>query len=298
MKTPDTDAPAAIECCNVGYAYVEGCPALADIELSVRPGEFVALLASNGSGKTTLIRVMAGLLKATRGAVRINGRSIRRLAPRMLYQQVGVVLQNPRDQLFGATVADDVAFGPRNLGLPEDEIRHRVDRSLEQVGAGGFGQRAIHHLSFGEQKRVALAGVLAMQPSILLLDEATAGLDPAGETRMMRLLNRLNKEQGKTIVFATHCVDMLPLLADRICVLDKGRMLRFEGVGEILRDQTMLEGAGLRMPHITSLFYDLKRFDRVPVGRLPLTVGEARAELLALIPDALLAGKDSENQHE
>lgn len=292
---PTGTSPAAVECREVGYVYPEGSPALSGIELGVRAGEFVALLAANGGGKTTLIKVMAGLLKATRGDVRINGRPIRRLAPRVLYQQVGVVLQNPRDQLFGATVADDVAFGPRNLGLPEDEVRRRVARSLEQVGAGGFGQRAIHHLSFGEQKRVALAGVLAMQPSILLLDEATAGLDPAGEDRMLRLLNRLNKEQGKTVVLATHCVDMLPLCADRVCVLDRGRMLRCEGAGDILRDQAMLEGAGLRMPHVTALFYELQKSDRVPVGRLPLTVREARAQVLALIPGASPAGTDSGN---
>ena len=132
--------------------------------MTVRQGEFVALLASNGSGKTTLIKMMAGLLKPGKGTVWVNGLPIHTLSPKVLYQQVGLVLQNPKDQLFGATVADDVAFGPRNLGLPEDEIQRRVAQSLDQVGAAGFAKRAIHHLSFGEQKRVALAGVLAMGP--------------------------------------------------------------------------------------------------------------------------------------
>lgn len=283
---------AAMECQEVSYAYEEGSLALKEVDLTVRQGEFVALLASNGSGKTTLIKVMAGLLKPGKGHVRVNGRPIHKLSPKVLYQQIGLVLQNPKDQLFGATVADDVAFGPRNLGLPEKEIQRRVTRSLELVGAAGFIRRAIHHLSFGEQKRVALAGVLAMDPSILLLDEATAGLDPAGETQMMRLLNRLNRAQGIAVIFATHMVDMLPLFADRICVLDRGRVLRCEAVGEIFRDHAMLEKAGLRMPYVASLFHDMKRLDHVPVNGLPLTVREARAELLSLIPEELLVRID------
>jgi cobalt/nickel transport system ATP-binding protein len=289
------NAAAVMECLGVCYAYEEGSLALKEIDLTIHQGEFVALLASNGSGKTTLIKVMAGLLKPQKGYVRINGHPIHKLSPKVLYQQVGLVLQNPKDQLFGATVADDVAFGPRNLGLPEDEIQNRVVQSLEQVGAGGFAQRAIHHLSFGEQKRVALAGVLAMRPSILLLDEATAGLDPAGETQMMLLLNRLNRELGITVIFATHLVDMLPLFADRVCVLDRGQVLRCEAVGDIFRDYAMLEKSGLRMPYVTSLFHDMKRLDRVPVSGLPLTVREARAELLSLIPEELLMKIDSRN---
>jgi cobalt/nickel transport system ATP-binding protein len=293
--THPNDTAAAMECQAVSYAYEEGTLALESIDLTIRQGEFVALLASNGSGKTTLIKVMAGLLKPGRGQIRINGAPIHTLSPKVLYQQVGLVLQNPKDQLFGATVADDVAFGPRNLGLPEDEIQRRVALSLEQVGAACFARRAIHHLSFGEQKRVALAGVLAMGPSILLLDEATAGLDPAGETQMMLLLNRLNREQGIAVIFATHLVDMLPLFADRVCVLDRGRVLRCEAVGDIFRDHAMLEKAGLRMPYVTSLFHDMKRLDRVPINGLPLTVREARAELLSLIPEELLMKIDGRN---
>jgi cobalt/nickel transport system ATP-binding protein len=289
------NAAAAVECQGVNYAYEEGTLALKGIDLTVRQGEFVALLASNGSGKTTLIKVLAGLLKPQKGRVRVNGQPIDKLSPKMLYQQVGLVLQNPKDQLFGATVADDVAFGPRNLGLPEDEIQRRVVQSLEQVGAADFAKRAIHHLSFGEQKRVALAGVLAMGPSILLLDEATAGLDPAGETQMMTLLNRLNREQGIAVIFATHLVDMLPLFADRVCVLDHGLVLRCEAVGDIFRDHAMLEKAGLRMPYVTSLFHDMKCLDRVPVNGLPLTVREARTELLSLIPEELLLKIDPRN---
>ncbi len=278
----------ALECRGIYYSYHEGTMALKGIDFLVQPGEFTALLASNGSGKTTLIKVLAGLLKPQKGAVLVSGRCISRLAQRELYQQVGLVLQNPKDQLFGATVADDVAFGPRNLGLPEDEIRLRVARSLAQVGVAGFEKRAIHHLSFGEQKRVALAGVLAMGSSILLLDEATAGLDPAGEAQMMLLLNRLNREQGIAVIFATHSVDMLPLFADRVCVLDRGQVLRYETVRAIFGDHDMLEKAGLRQPYVAALFHAMKRFDRVPVNGLPLTVREARKELLALIPEEVL----------
>ena len=190
----------AIETSKVCFTYEEGTRALQDVDFRVSPGEFVALLASNGSGKTTLIKVLVGLLKPQKGEVRINGHDIRHLASNKLCQHVGLVFQNPNDQLFGATVEEDVAFGPRNLGLPEPEVQQRVAESLESVAALELRDRAIHHLSFGQQKRVMLAGVLAMRPSTLILDEPTAGLDPAGEALMMHLLNRLNREQGITVI--------------------------------------------------------------------------------------------------
>jgi len=139
---------------------------------------------------------------------------------------VGLVFQSPDDQLFAATVEEDVAFGPRNLGLPEGEVQSRVAESLEAVAAGELRRRAVHHLSFGEKKRVCLAGVLAMNPATLLLDEPTQGLDPKGESTMLHLLHRLNRERGVTIVLATHSVDMLPLFVNSIYVLNRGRVLR------------------------------------------------------------------------
>jgi cobalt/nickel transport system ATP-binding protein len=276
-----------LECRGVCFSYQEGTQALQEVDFAAEAGEFVALLASNGSGKTTLIKVLAGLLKPQAGVVLVDGLDIGRMSDRQFYQRVGLMLQNPKDQLFGATVEEDVAFGPRNLDLSEEEVQGRVAECLEAVGALHLRTRAIHHLSFGEQKRVALAGVLAMGPSILLLDEATAGLDPAGEDRMIRLLYRLNRERGITVIFATHSVDILPLFASRICVLDRGRVLKHQSAPEIFREPHMLVSAGLRLPYITALFHDLKHLDRLPIDGLPLTVREARQELLSLLPEDL-----------
>jgi cobalt/nickel transport system ATP-binding protein len=282
------EKPFAIQAENVRFAYPNGFVALNDVGFAARTGEFVAMLASNGSGKTTLIKTLLGLLKPQQGAVRVNGRALRDYAQAELHQQVGLVFQNPTDQLFGATVAEDVAFGPRNLDLVETEVQHRVGEALDAVAATALRERAIHHLSFGEQKRVAIAGVLAMKPSILILDEPTAGLDPAGEHSMMKLLGDLNRQHGITIVLATHSVDTLPLFADRIYLLNQGRVLKEGPTAEIFRDQELLHRASLRLPYVSRLLDELKRIDGVPINGLPLTLGEARRQLLELIPAELI----------
>lgn len=289
--------PAAISAKGVSFTYGEGTRALHEVDFEVRSGEFVAMLASNGSGKTTLIKVLVGLLKPQQGTVLVAGEDIRNIPPAKLYQRVGLVLQNPNDQLFGATVAEDVAFGPRNLGLDEAEVQRRVTESLEAVAAGPLRERAIHHLSFGEQKRVAVAGVLAMRPGTLILDEPTAGLDPAGEMLMMRLLHRLNREHKITIILATHSVDVLPLFATRIFVLSRGALLKQGSADEILCDHEMLDRASLRLPYVSRLLHEMKRYDGVPINGLPLTVGEARKRLLELLPEDILAKETELEEH-
>ncbi len=278
----------AVEVSGVAYTYQEGTRALDEVNFWVETGEFVAMLASNGSGKTTLIKVLVGLLEPQNGFVNINGKNIRKLSRKDLSRNVGLVLQNPIDQLFAATVEEDVAYGPRNLGLTKEEVEQRVSESLECVAASDLRQRAIHHLSFGEQKRVSMAGVLAMRPSTLILDEPTAGLDPAGETLMMRLLNRLNREQGITVILATHSVDLLPLFADRIYVLRHGKVLKQGPADEIFCDHEMINQACLRLPYIAALLHKMKEHDGVPINGLPLTIGEARMRLLELIPEDVI----------
>ncbi|NQT21381.1 MAG: ATP-binding cassette domain-containing protein [Planctomycetes bacterium] len=289
MALVNVEQPAAaIEARNVSFTFEEGTQALRHMNFRAGAGEFVAMLASNGSGKTTLIRVLVKLLVPQEGAVFINGKNIREIPAAQLYQQIGLVLQNPNDQLFAATVEDDVAFGPRNLGLSEAEVKERVDEALECVGAAKLRSRAIHHLSFGEKKRVCLAGVLAMKPSILVLDEPTAGLDPAGESLMMHLLKRLNGENNITVVMATHSVDMLPLFADCIYVLNRGSLLKKGTPEEVFTDQNVVDEAGLRMPYISRLVHELRLYDGVPVNGFPLTVGEARVRLVELIPPEII----------
>jgi len=274
---------------GIVFSYPTGAVALDRVDFHIAAGEFVALLASNGSGKTTLLKILVGLLKPQQGTVRLRGRDVAALKQNDICRHVGMVLQNPTDQLFAATVEDDVAFGPRNLGLSDAQVEERVTAALTLVSALHLRKRAIHHISFGEQKRIAIAGVLAMGPSVMLLDEPTAGLDPAGEAEMMRALSRLNKERGMTVLLATHSVDMLPLFADRIYVLNRGAVLHQGPPDAIFRDEEILQKAHLRLPYISGLLYELKKYDGVPIDGLPLTIGEAREKLLELIPDDVLA---------
>lgn len=283
------DTREALSAQGVVFSYPTGGLALDGVEFHLAGGEFVALLASNGSGKTTLLKVLVGLLKPNRGVVRLWGRELAAMKQEEIYRQIGLVLQNPTDQLFAATVEEDVAFGPRNLGLRDAEVEERVTESLSLVSALHLRSRAIHHISFGEQKRVAIAGVLAMGPAIMLLDEPTAGLDPVGEAEMMRVLSRLNKERGMTVLLATHSVDMLPLFSDRIYVLNQGAVLHQGPPDVIFRDDEILKKAHLRLPYISGLLYELKKYHGVPIDGLPLTIGEAREKLLELIPDDVLA---------
>jgi cobalt/nickel transport system ATP-binding protein len=278
----------AIDVQGVSFTYDDGTEALAGIDFYVEEGEFVAVLGSNGSGKTTLIQLLVGLLKTKSGRIAIGGREIGSLKAEELYQRVGLVFQNPNDQLFAATVEEDCAFGPRNLNIPETDVQRRVTESLAAVTALSLKGRAIHHLSFGEQKRVSLAGVLAMRPAVLILDEPTAGLDPAGEAQMMQLLKKLNREERMTVILATHSVDMLPLFANRIYVLDRGRVLQQGPSEEIFCHQEMIVRAKLRLPYVSRLMYEMKRHDGVPIDGLPLTIGEARAQLLELIPKEMI----------
>jgi len=278
-----SEAPA-IEVSGIFFAYPGGTHGLENVDFQAAAGEFVALLGANGSGKTTLIKTLLRLLTPQKGLVRVFGKNIGDWPTNELYQRVGAVFQNPDDQLFAHTVEEDVAFGPRNLGLPESEVARRVTEALESVSAAPLRARAIHQLSFGEKKRAAIAGVLAMRPAVLLLDEPTAGLDPAGERLMMSLLGRLNVESKITVVLATHSVDLLPLFAQRICVLNEGRVLGDGTPEDVFCNSRIIGEAGLRLPYVSSLLDEMKRSDGVPVRGLPLTVSDARRELLRLMP--------------
>jgi len=222
------EMPFALEAEAISFTYPDGFVALREIVFRVRKGEFVAMLASNGSGKTTLIKILSGLLHPQIGTLRVDGKLLREYSQEALYQRLGLVFQNPNDQLFGATVEEDVAFGPRNLGLGEEEVQRRVAESLQAVGAGELGKRAIHHLSYGQQKRVAIAGVLAMKPSILILDEPTAGLDPLRRNAVFTLISRAQREFGFTAVVVTHDLPEALAACDHIAFLDAGR-IRFSG---------------------------------------------------------------------
>ena len=265
------------------FRYPDGTVALSDIRFDVAKGEFSGILGANGSGKTTLLKVMDGLIKDYSGSVILDGAEVARLNPRDIYRKVGLVFQNPDDQLFAHTVFEDAAFGPRNMGFSEDEVKLRVNAALASVEMADLGSKQINALSYGQKKRVCIAGLLAMGHEILLLDEPTAGLDPMGEYRMMEILTRLNRNDGVTIVMATHSVDLVPIFLHRLHILSRGRIVRGGTPEEVFSAPEEMENVKLRLPHIAELLHRLKHEDRLPFGRIPLTIGEARREILEMI---------------
>jgi cobalt/nickel transport system ATP-binding protein len=282
----------ALRADGVSYTYPDGIEALVDLSFHAAPGEFVAVMGANGAGKTTLMKVLMRLLQPQKGEVRLGDRDIAALRPAELYARVGMVFQNPADQLFATSVEEDVAFGPRNLGLPETQVAERVGDALAAVDATALGNRPIHHLSFGEQKRVCLAGVLAMQPAILVLDEPIAGLDPVSESHMIELLLRLNRQQKITMILSTHSVDLLPVLAHRICVLSKGRVQQEGPPATILSDPEAIARAGLRLPLISQLFHELGRDDGLSTDPLPLSIDQARRRILGWMAAGVRGDRD------
>jgi cobalt/nickel transport system ATP-binding protein len=221
-------------------------PALRDVRLSVAPGERVALLGGNGAGKTTLLRAAVGLA-AVDGAVHVLGRAVR--SPEDAVRAgATLALQNPEDQLLGATVLEDAMIGPRHAGLSLGAARARAREALADTGLLGLEDRPIERLSFGEKRRAGLAAVLAMDPLLLLLDEPTSGLDPAGERELAAVLARLAHDRRTAVVIATHAIQLVPLLADRVLVLGDGGVLADGPAADVLADLPLLVHARLRAP--------------------------------------------------
>lgn len=275
-QTKDTRLSVQIN----SFKYPDGTQALSDIAVDVSHGEFIGILGSNGSGKTTLLKIMDGLMKDFEGSVYLDGVNIRKLSPKEIYKKTGLIFQNPDDQLFAPTVFEDVAFGPINMGFKEDEVITRINNALRDVDMQGYAKKSIHNLSFGQKKRICIAGLLAMGHEILLLDEPTAGLDPMGEYKMMNLLTKLNKEKGVTIVMATHSVDLVPLFLDRLYILSKGSIVRSGIPEDVFTASEDMSNVKLRLPQIAELIYRLKHEDNLPFEKIPLTIGEARREIL------------------
>jgi energy-coupling factor transport system ATP-binding protein len=275
----------------VTYTYRCGTPlesvALRGVDLEVLAGERLAIIGPTGSGKSTLVQHFNGLLRPTSGTVRIEGEDLwaRATDRRRARQRVGLVFQFPEAQLFEETVRRDVAFGPRNLALPDDAIAERVDDALRQVGLdpARFGDRSPFGLSGGEMRRVAIAGVLAMRPRVLVLDEPTAGLDPQGRDELLARLERLHR-QGLTLVLISHDMDVVARLADRVVVLHEGRVLLQGSPREIFARETELAGIGFGLPQAARLAR-LLRERGLPIGDV-LTMDEARRAIQALIGEA------------
>jgi len=278
---------------DLHFTYPGGAVAMDGVSLDVESGSFLAVMGANGSGKSTLLKHINGLLEPQAGSVSVDGVTVGKKTFEEVNRTVGFVFQDPNDQIFAPTVREDICYGPRNMGLSEEETNRRVELAASHVGISDLLERPIHHLSYGQKKRLSIAGVLAMEPRVLVLDEPTASLDPMGEKRLMRLLLALNR-QGMTIVMATHDVDLVPLYAQRVCLLRSGRVAVQGGLREVFSDQEIIERCHLRLPRISYLF------DMFPdISEMPLTVGMARRRLeemlesgkLVMMPDpASLSG--------
>jgi cobalt/nickel transport system ATP-binding protein len=232
----------ALEIDDLSYTYPDGSPALRGVSLRVQEGHSVGLVGPNGAGKSTLMLHLNGILSGD-GTVRVFGKPVGPDAEHAR-RAVGLVFQNPDDQLFMPTVFDDVAFGPLNLGWPEEKVRQKVREALAGVGADAYESRSPHHLSIGEKKRVAIATVLVMDCKILALDEPATGLDPRGRRELIELL----RDMAATKLIATHDLAMVLELCDRVVVLDEGRVVIEGETREVLRQKDLLESHGLESP--------------------------------------------------
>ncbi len=247
-----------IETRNLSYLYRGNIRALRDVNFIAGRKERVAIIGANGAGKSTLFKHFNGVLKPTSGEVLIRGERITKQNVREVRKFVGLVFQNPDDQIFAPTVEQDVAFGPTNLGLDREIVEHRVDEAIRIMGIEDLRERMPHHLSGGEKKRVAIAGIIAMEPQVLVLDEPTAGLDPQGVADIIRFINTLPDKYGMTVIFSTHHTDLVSEVADRIYVMDQGAVVAEGAVDEIFLQPEMLSHIRLDVPVIPRLMLSLR----------------------------------------
>lgn len=278
----------SIEVRNLSHIYGEGTIfeqyALKNVNLTIGDGEFIGLIGHTGSGKSTLIRHLNGLLRASSGDILYNGESIYREGYSMkeLRSHVGLVFQYPEHQLFEVDVFSDVCFGPKNLGLSQEEVEARAREALTLVGLDeSFYKQSPFELSGGQKRRAAIAGVLAMKPEVLILDEPTAGLDPQGREDILGLVAKLHREQGMTVILVSHSMEDVARYVSRLVVMNHGEKV-FDGTPkEVFRHYKELEAIGLAAPQITYVVHALKE-QGIPIDEDITTVEEARDAILAI----------------
>ena len=272
---------------SLSHVYSKGTPfeqkALDHVSLQVMQGEFIAIIGHTGSGKSTLIQHLNGLLKPTGGQVFFRGQDMfaKSTNLRSMRFHIGLVFQYPEYQLFEETVEQDIAYGPMNMGLEHDEITRRVEDALEAVGLPqDISDKSPFELSGGQKRRVALAGVIAMQPEILILDEPTAGLDPAGREEMFDLIRDLHEKRGTTVILVTHSMEDAARVASRLVVMKHGKIFMTGTPAEVFSRAEELEQSGLTVPQVTRIMLELQKRG-LPVKANCFTIEQAMVQLLA-----------------
>lgn len=274
-----------IEIKHVSYEYSDeetAVKAVDDLSLDIIRGSFTVILGHNGSGKSTLAKMLNGLNKPTSGDILVDGINTRNEERDIeIKRRVGMVFQNPDNQLVASIVEEDVAFGPENLGLPPAEIRQRVDNALKSVGMYEFRKSTPHRLSGGQKQRIAIAGIIAMEPECLVLDEPTAMLDPKGRAEIVSTLERLNREKGITVILITHYMEEAEN-ADRVIVMNDGKILADAAPKEVFRNVEQLKAVGLDVPQSTELLYELHKAG-FPVETNIISIKEAAEEIASAL---------------
>ena len=281
-----------LEAVEVEFSYPDGTKALDKVNLKIQQGEKLAILGSNGAGKSTLFLHLNGIHRPNAGTIKYRGQdlSYKSMALIELRKKVGIVFQDPDSQLFSASVWQDISFGPLNLGLSEEETATRVKQAMEDTETTELEDRPTHMLSYGQKKRVSIAGVLAMEPEVIIFDEPTAWLDPRHAREFMQLLDKLSSD-GKTIVISTHDVDLAYSWADRIAIMDNGKIIADGDPAAIFTRSELVERADLALPWLLEMHIEL-----VQKGWLPATapLPKTRADLLRSIPGQPLKFKGQE----
>jgi len=250
--------------------------ALKDINMKIESGEKVAILGPNGAGKSTLFHLFNGILKPTSGTITVNGMEVCKKNLVEIRRSVGMVFQDSDDQLFNPTVRQEIAYGLLNMGVNGKKLEDTIEWALKIVGMSGYEDKSPHNLSGGQKKRIALASVLAMKPKVMVLDEPTAALDPRGVHKLIRLLDSINEKLGITLIFATHDVDTVPLLADKVYLLDKGKIIMGGTTEEVFNQKEVIRKIDLRLPRVAHLIEILDKDGILNADDLPLTIGQAK----------------------
>ncbi|AWI07307.1 energy-coupling factor transporter ATPase [Clostridium drakei] len=275
---------------NLTHIYMKGSPfekkALDNVNITIDEGEFVALIGHTGSGKSTLIQHINGLLKPSSGKIVIDDVDIteKKINLNFIRKKVGLVFQYPEYQLFEETIEKDIAFGPKNLGLSDDHINSRVKRAMNMVGLDyeNYKDKSPFELSGGQKRRVAIAGVVAMEPKILILDEPTAGLDPKGRDDILGKIKDLHREYKMTIILVSHSMEDVAKLADRILVMHKGKAILDGAPSQVFKEIDTLESVGLAVPQVTYLVRALKE-KGIGISSDVFTIQQAKEEILRIL---------------